>query len=241
MGGYMNNKIGIYLIENNINHKKYVGQSVNIIARWQAHRCSAENNLAQDAYTAIHKAMQKYGKDNFTYTIIEECTVEQLDEREVYWIKYYNTYEGDGYNMTPGGENRKGEANGHSKITEAEVREIRDMYNKHIPFREVYKLYEHRFSKSGFGKVWRGEHWKNIMPEVYTEENKQWHKTYAKSCIPHNSIAVKNIETGKEFFTLTAAANWICCDRAKLKKAIEQGKPYGYIPHTNQKAHWILI
>ena len=39
-------------IENEINHKKYVGQSVNIIARWQAHRCSAENPTAQDAYTA---------------------------------------------------------------------------------------------------------------------------------------------------------------------------------------------
>ena len=47
-----NIKTGIYMIENEINHKKYVGQSVNIIARWQAHRCSAENPTAQDAYTA---------------------------------------------------------------------------------------------------------------------------------------------------------------------------------------------
>lgn len=236
-----NIKTGIYMIENKINHKKYVGQSVNIIARWQAHRCSAENPTAQDAYTAIHKAIRKYGKDNFIYSIIEECEPNLLDEREVYWIKYYNTYEGEGYNMTPGGENRKGSNNPKARITEAEVIEIRDMYDKHISFREAFKVYQNKYSKSGFGKIWRGETWKHIKMEVYTEENRQWHKTNAKSMVAHNAITVRNIETQKEFLSLSAAANWSCCDKTKLHKAIKENKPYGHIPHTNQLAHWKLI
>lgn len=51
--------------------------------------------------------MRKYGYENFTYEIIEECSnsQEELDDRERYWIEYYNSYE-DGYNSTRGGQNK---------------------------------------------------------------------------------------------------------------------------------------
>ena len=49
------------------------------------------------AAQSIDKAIQEYGKDNFSFEIIEECSVEQLTEREKYWINYYDTFY-HGYN-----------------------------------------------------------------------------------------------------------------------------------------------
>lgn len=86
---------GIYKITNKINGKVYIGQSYDILERWERHKRTRDQ-------CAIHKALQKYGIDNFMFEILEECPKDELDEREKYWIKYYNSYF-TGYNMTLGG------------------------------------------------------------------------------------------------------------------------------------------
>lgn len=92
---------GIYKITNKINNKSYIGQSVNINNRWYVHKAT------KDDYP-IHRAIQKYGKNNFSWEILEECTESQLSEREIYYIAKYNTFmyakNSNGYNLTPGGE-----------------------------------------------------------------------------------------------------------------------------------------
>lgn len=91
---------GIYKITNKINGKSYIGQSINIKNRWQVHAST------KDDYP-IHRAIQKYGKKNFEWEILEECAPECLDERERYYIALYNTClskGGYGYNITNGGE-----------------------------------------------------------------------------------------------------------------------------------------
>ena len=81
-----NIKTGIYLIENLLNGKKYVGQSKNIYARWSGHRCdSKEKNLP------LYFAMRKDGLENFKFSILEECEISQLAEKEDYWITFYNS------------------------------------------------------------------------------------------------------------------------------------------------------
>lgn len=96
---------GIYKIENLLNHKKYIGQSIDIETRFYKHK-SAKDNFH------IHRAIQKYGKENFSFEIIEECEIFQLNEKERYWINYYNSLEPNGYNMIPGGSNGAGIAKG---------------------------------------------------------------------------------------------------------------------------------
>lgn len=98
---------GIYKIENLINNKIYIGQSIEIENRFHKH-LNANDNFY------IHKALRKYGKDNFTFQIIEECSPKLLDEREKYWIEYYNSLVPNGYNMIPGGSNGAGLAKGES-------------------------------------------------------------------------------------------------------------------------------
>lgn len=97
--------IGIYKIENLINHKIYIGQSVEIEKRWQKH-LSAKDDFV------IHRALHKYGKENFSFQIIEECNLLDLDKKEKYWITYYNSLVPNGYNMIQGGNNGAGFAKG---------------------------------------------------------------------------------------------------------------------------------
>lgn len=86
--------IGIYKITNLINGKVYIGQSIDIIRRWRSHRTSY-----QTEDKVLYRAMRKYGLENFSFEVIEECDREMLSERELYWIKKYDSYN-NGYNAT---------------------------------------------------------------------------------------------------------------------------------------------
>ena len=93
----MKDKTGIiYKWTNKINNKSYIGQTVNPRKRYNEH-CRAKTN------DYFHYALRKYGKDNFDYVVLED-NIERsmLNDREIYWIKYYDTFK-NGYNMTEGG------------------------------------------------------------------------------------------------------------------------------------------
>lgn len=93
----------IYLVINNINNKKYIGQTkLTIEKRWERHIYDAQNKN-DDFY--FHKAIRKYNPSNFTITQLEECDNSLLDEQEIYYIELYKTYYiyGYGYNLTRGG------------------------------------------------------------------------------------------------------------------------------------------
>lgn len=70
---------GIYLITNTANGKRYVGQSVNIQRRFREHKKPGSNSI-------ISRAIRKYGASGFTFEVLEECSVNDLDMREIYWI-----------------------------------------------------------------------------------------------------------------------------------------------------------
>ena len=105
--------MGIYKIENKLNHKVYIGQSVNIERRFKSHR------LLLDRGTHINKHLQgawkKYGKDSFEFSILEECDECCLTEREQYWIDYYGGYNSSkNYNKREAGN--KGHLSQESKL-----------------------------------------------------------------------------------------------------------------------------
>lgn len=92
--------IGIYKITNKVNNKCYIGQSRRIQERWIKH---LSNVNTEKYYYKIYKAFKKYGIENFSFEVIEECKEEELSLKEKYWIKFYDSYY-NGYNMTEGGE-----------------------------------------------------------------------------------------------------------------------------------------
>lgn len=96
----------IYIIKNKVNNKVYIGQTkVSIKLRFQNHLSAAR--CGKD-YT-IGKAIRKYGEENFYIELLEECLASELNEREMYWIAFYNATDNKcGYNMSLGGNvNRK--------------------------------------------------------------------------------------------------------------------------------------
>lgn len=102
----------VYLISNDINNKKYVGITIRTIEqRWKEH-LRHDNEI-------IDKAIKKYGANHFFIQQLEECSDEELDNKEQYWISYYDSYK-NGYNCTTGGRRQfnMGSNKNHERIKE---------------------------------------------------------------------------------------------------------------------------
>lgn len=102
-----NKNIGIYKIEckiHNISNGIYIGQSSNINRRFLQHKKELIGNYHINKH--LQNAWNKYGENNFTFEIIEECPIDKLNEREIYWIQYYDSFK-NGYNNTLGGEGQR--------------------------------------------------------------------------------------------------------------------------------------
>ncbi len=103
----------IYVIENTINNKKYVGQSIDLKSRWKNH-CSGR----WTGVSLIDAAIQKYGRDYFELVILEACqNINELNKKEIFWIKELESLSPNGYNLETGG--RKGEI--VNKITKSKM------------------------------------------------------------------------------------------------------------------------
>ena len=93
-------KTGIYKITNMTSGMCYIGKSTNIADRWKQH---IKRGMGADTPTQnkLYPAMLKEGVDNFTFEIVEECKINELPEKEKYWITFYQGME-FGYNMKRG-------------------------------------------------------------------------------------------------------------------------------------------
>ena len=187
--------IGIYKITNNLNGHSYIGQSIHIEHRWQEHK--SQYNWERKPNKPLYLAFSKYGIENFTFEVLEECESNKLNIKEKEWIEHYDTYK-NGYNQTCGGENNYGDNHPGHKLTSEDVVNIRIRYNNHERRKDVFLDYNNRIGESGFNKIWKGETWKNILPEVYTDENKLFHKNNTGNIGSSNGRARLNEEDVKQ-------------------------------------------
>ena len=161
--------IGIYKITNKQNGKTYIGQSHNIQRRFSEHKKKRLQTI--DNYINI------FGVDNFDFEILEECSQEELDEKEQYYINKFNSIE-EGYNYQTGGFNNSvGESNGRAIFSQEDVIRLRNAYKNHESPKKVFEEeFESRgIKKNTFQNVWQGRSWTHIMPEVFTKENRDYY------------------------------------------------------------------
>ena len=161
---------GIYKITDQTNGKIYIGQSNDIERRWSEHRKNSKNGT-----TLLYQAMQQHGLENFIFEIIEECSLEELNNREQYYIDYFDS-SNTGYNMNNVDRPQY-------TITESIASKIReDLRNSSLnqnQIAEKYNISHSLVSQINTGRMWHDD--KNVYPirKNYSKENKSH---FCKDC-----------------------------------------------------------
>lgn len=96
----------IYCLTNKVNSKKYIGRTNDIKRRMSQHKVDSFNRNCPNKYdTPLAAAIRKYGWENFTVEVLEQHPdLQVINQKEISWIKKLNTYLGEGYNASSGGE-----------------------------------------------------------------------------------------------------------------------------------------
>ena len=170
----------IYCFTNNINGKKYIGQSISKgNARYNNHKSSYKNPDDCEYESPLHRAFRKHGFENFTYEILAQDieSIDLLNQLEIQYIQQYNCQIPNGYNIEPGGKNcakpktiehRKKEIWAQAKLTEEEVIELRKAYQRKESPTKIYReKYENIMHYNSFLNIWSGRRYTLIMPEVF--------------------------------------------------------------------------
>lgn len=222
----MEEKYYIYKHTNKINGKIYIGQTKQEPSRrWR-------NGNGYQKCPSFWRAIEKYGWDNFNHEILEiGSNQEWANERESYWISYYDSINEElGYNIAYGGnncmqqlwQNEEYRRKQCQSFTEARKR---DWSNKEFAQTQLENM------KKGIQKAWNDPIWKeNRIQKMLGDKNS-------------NAKWVQNVETKKIFTTITEAAKWAglnnvsgigqCC-RGKRKTS-------GKHPETGEPLHWIFV
>lgn len=120
----------IYYCKNLINNKGYVGQTTRTLEeRKREHLKHLESEKV-----IFHAAIEKYGKENFEWTILGEYLNEDLDKYEEYWIKEKNTHYqyGYGYNMNYGGAINSGSEKNSKRVKSIDLKTKEEKIYKSI-------------------------------------------------------------------------------------------------------------
>lgn len=181
----------IYCFHCIFNGKKYIGKSIDFRKRISSHKRNVKNNITTKFYTAV----RKYGWEGFVFGIIEECNVDILDEKEIFYIEKYKTLS-EGYNMTSGGDG------GTTWIPSEE------MIEKH---KERMKNFKHtdeskkKISEANRGRKWSeeakknfGEKLKGKKGQIISQEARDRLSKMRKGIPRPKEVIEKMIKTKKE-------------------------------------------
>jgi len=101
----------LYLAENNVNGKVYVGYALNPKSRWNSHKAVAKGGFEKypNDFSYFHRALAKHKPENFTFTICAAYpSEEEAKFAEIFWIAELKRYGIELYNLTEGGDGAVG-------------------------------------------------------------------------------------------------------------------------------------
>lgn len=225
--------IGIYKITNLCNGMIYVGQTNNIHRRWLEHHAKHKDT---NKHTKLYEAMRQFGIENFEFSVLEECPLEKLNEREQYWIKKLNTLN-NGYNMSI-------IENLQSKMKKEKVQEIQKLLQT-SSISNIELANEYEVSPTWITLVNKGELWFNpdlsypLRPVMVHKKVEQKYCIDCGKAITANAIrcvTCNNIHSGKLKATLFQKIS-----REELKLLIRKypftqiGEKYGVTDNAIRK------
>lgn len=215
--------IGIYKITNLLNNKVYIGQAQDIEERWKQHKKGYT-----DKTNIIYRAIRKYGVENFSFEVIEECSIEELSKKEIFYIEQYKSYIGWkdnwGYNMTLGGDGARGHIptkETKQKISDANKGKNHPLYGKTHTEEAKQKISEalkgRRFSEETLQKMRKSKSKSNSHSHSHSEETlqkmsevKKGNKHSAKKVVCGNKM-FNSLRECSEFYKISYStmSNWL--------------------------------
>ena len=181
----MNHIIGIYKISSPTN-KIYIGQSKNIISNRLNHYINSNCSNQIKLYNSI----KKYGWEQHIFEIIEECSLDQLNEREIYWGLFYNTLDPKiGLNLKLGNE--------RGIFSE----ETKDKMSKSSLGKPKSQKHKENISKSRLGLKFSQEHINNMSKSRFK---------YSIICLETKTIYKSANQASKELNVASASIIKVC-------------------------------
>lgn len=192
----------IYKITNSKNNKVYIGQTIKSrpTDRYSQHKYLANHPEQEKGISYLHRAMLNDGLENFIFDIIEEVDNNRLDEREIFWIKEYNSLAPNGYNISSGG----GGTPGHSRIQTLDERKKRQQSNRQFYIEHP----EAKIASSERTKnLWRDENYRKQV----TESNRKYYQEHPEKFKGENNpmYGKKHTEEALEKIRANAATKKI--------------------------------
>ena len=227
----------IYKITCLINRKIYVGQTINFKRRINQHKRDSSKFR-----NGIDAAIAKYGWENFSVEVIEKCPVEQLNEREIFWIRELNSKYPNGYNLTDGGRNFCGYVptpelrallskihTGRKASKETCAKRSASLKGHPVSIATRQKL-----SKSHTGKVMSAKARANMSKARKGKKLSESHKLHMAESAKNKRI-VRCMETNTIFNSIKEAANWAGVSRCCISETCSKRQ------HTAGGYHWEYV
>lgn len=213
---------GIYCYENKINGKKYIGQSKDIRKRIKTHEKNFKKDLFENTKgenKLLWYSVKKYGRDNFNLTIIEYCDIDELDEKEIGYIKTLSSHVSvGGYNIQYGGKStNRGlslSLEHRNKIRESVSGDKNPFFGKTHTAESIELI-----SIANKGK---------ILSETHIQAIISTHKGVPKSDeqkekIANSRIGIKNPNASSQFYGVSKKGNRWCASIKIKQKSIYLG------------------
>lgn len=191
----------IYKATNLVNGKIYIGLTIKTLKVRKIQHISGSRN---NSNLAFHRALRKYGENNFVWETIDSAkTEEELKEKEIYWIAYYNCCvfadNSNGYNLSSGGDGTsgykqtdaqkqknsdirkkkglaKGSKNIKAKLTENEVLQIKELIKEGLSLRDIADKFG--VCQDSIGRIRNGKTWNHVGEDL--SNNKHSNKGSSK-------------------------------------------------------------
>ncbi len=131
--------VGIYLLHWQIQNLMYVGQSIDVLKRFKEHLRKLNSNTHTNY--KVTKAFELYGEP--ILTLLQECSLDKLNELEIYWTKELNSLHGpNGLNIVEGGKAGYGAFANSSKYSKLQVLlAFRSLYtSNYVPRKQTAEL-----------------------------------------------------------------------------------------------------
>lgn len=167
--------IGIQKITNLLNGKVQIGQSSNIEKRWISHKSHAFNTNAVDYNKPLYRAIRKYGINNFSFEVIENCALSDLNKLEIFQIKEFEaTNPNKGYNLTQGGSHSAPLKLNYTQIQEIiKLLQSSDLTQQEIA--DKFNVSQRTISGINTGEAW-------LQEELQYPIRTYFKKYYCKDC-----------------------------------------------------------